>query len=241
MRKLAPPDARIQVIEKGGKDIHHPGLEVFRLRNVGRDLGGFLWYVCEFYEALAGDYIFTSANLNKWFRKERFIRLLRTHCSFSCSQPDPKHGLRALFETVNFSRSSSFNRSDWTIHDGYTGAMMAAYDDIGLYSPEFQNDYYLGHRLHLAPARPFMAWYSKYLGNFTDFFQRQPICLNGIFRTTAQAIRRRPKNLFCSLREQTQVSNYLEVLFFLERSAASVCGGDASACAYPKMTDFTRK
>ena len=74
---LTRPLNRIVLLERGNPvNVKSDRLVCHSLRNTGRDLGAFLWYIVHHYDTLDGVYLFTSGNLSKHRRMQRCMYLL---------------------------------------------------------------------------------------------------------------------------------------------------------------------
>ena len=81
----------IQVIEHGTA-IHD--FRTFYRKNTGRDYGAFVWFILQFYDTLQGEYIFTSANIDKHSRRKRLHERLSNKYSITNVRCRPKRSVR---------------------------------------------------------------------------------------------------------------------------------------------------
>ena len=91
-------------------------------------------------------------------------------------------------------------------------------------SYDFTVEEYLNQKLLPAPVRPFGAWFEKYVGDFDKWQKTQPACYNGVFKTHASYLKKRPVLFYKRLNRQLNAHNAPEAGHYVERAVAGVFG-----------------
>jgi len=91
-------------------------------------------------------------------------------------------------------------------------------------SYDFTVDEYLDQKLLPAPVRPFGAWFETYVGDWTKWEKKKPACYNGVFKTHASYLKKRPVLFYKRLNRQLNAHNAPEAGHYLERAVAGVFG-----------------
>lgn len=82
---------------------------------------------------------------------------------------------------------------------------------------------WLGRALVPACPRGFRNWFEAHIGPWKQAMNK-PVCLNGLFRTNATNLRRRPKVFYEALLLQTSVHCDTEVVHYIERAVCAIFG-----------------
>ena len=91
-------------------------------------------------------------------------------------------------------------------------------------SYDFTIDEYLNQKLLPAPVRPFGAWYQKYIGDWSRWEKSHVACYNGVFKTHASYLKKRPIAFYKRLNKQLNAHNAPEAGHYLERAVSPVFG-----------------
>jgi hypothetical protein len=167
--RVRPRGGTVYVIEYGTAT-HDDADGVFYLPNRGRDFVAFVWFVVHFYDTLAGEYVFTSANLKKHRRAERLTRVLNADDEFFCG--------------------ASFTGHDWM---GRPNAMKMHKHPWCQY--DMQMETYVTEKgsgdLTPAPVRPLGKWIETYISDDFHRWKHTPMCFQGVFKTSARLLHNR--------------------------------------------------
>lgn len=177
------------------KHAHHEKYPCIPLPNIGRDCHSFIWYVCENYDSLPENILFTQGGV------------LANQMKFS------------KFKYVLNNLSNVKDLGIVTV-SGHLSYPFIPFDyDFILDEWGSTNKANSNNTKELIPAcvRPFGKWYETYISADLSKIKELGLSFNCIFCCSKYSIRKYPKSMYEELLKQLSVGDNLEVIHYVER------------------------